>query len=86
MPPAPLLRPIHAYASSTRSGGNLVTEVEGLQLYLSKQSSTGVCGRESHPNPGTPTPAPPHICTFGTTSIPHPLLHTLAQPPLPPAP
>eukprot|EP00964_Phaeocystis_antarctica_P019850 scaffold10949_cov67-Phaeocystis_antarctica.AAC.10 len=51
----PLRRPIYAYASSTRSGGNLVTEVQGLQLYLSKQSSTGVCGRESHPHPGTPT-------------------------------
>jgi hypothetical protein len=56
--PPPLLRPIYAYASSTRSGGNLVTEVEGLQLYLSKHSATGVCGRESHPHPGT---LPSHI-------------------------
>ena len=50
---------IRACLHHPRSGGELVTEVDGVQLYLSKQSATGVRGLESYPHPCTRTPLHP---------------------------
>ena len=47
---------IRARIHHPRNGGDLVTEVDGVQLYLSKQSATGVRGLESYPQPSNHTP------------------------------
>ena len=76
---------IRACLHYPRSGGELVTEVDGVQLYLSKQSATGVRGLESYPHPSNHTSLPPTRAYTPTSYTPthlHP--HTSAPPPEPP--
>ena len=67
-PPRPCVPRTHSLASADRihtirarlhhprGAGGLITEVDGVQLYLSKQSATGVRGLESYPQPSNHTP------------------------------